>query len=417
MPELETKGPHGDVFHAALEEIKEQISDADTLKDTLRFLFRKTREFLPIDRMSIAFVEEENQRLRSYFTLADYEPVLLAAGYSEDLRDSSLETVIAAGQPRLINDLEEYLVGRPDSRSTRLVVKEGIRSSLACPLLVDGRVVGVLFYSSRQPHAFTVRHIELHTAIVSRMSRAIDKAYRFEQLKAANDAYMEMLGFVVHELKSPVASILSLAGLITGGYQGEVSDLQRDTLDRIKRKGEYLLSLVGEYLNLASIETGELTPTFSENKAFARDLLEPAIDLVSPQLLEKKMQLRRHVSQDLPPVELDARQMQIVLVNLLGNAVKYGYEGGAVDVTVTAESETLRVAVRNEGPGFTDADKAKLFRKFSRLDAPELKKQKGTGVGLYTVWRIVQAHGGRITAASELGKWAEFTVRQPLRQI
>jgi signal transduction histidine kinase len=74
------------------------------------------------------------------------------------------------------------------------------------------------------------------------------------------------------------------------------------------------------------------------------------------------------------------------------------------------------VAVRNEGRGFTPADRDRLFRKFSRLDDPELQKQKGTGVGLYTVWRVVNLHGGRVDAASEPGQWAEFSFRIPQDQ-
>jgi signal transduction histidine kinase len=111
--------------------------------------------------------------------------------------------------------------------------------------------------------------------------------------------------------------------------------------------------------------------------------------------------------------------MRIVLVNLLDNAVKYGRDDGEVRVTFEivasrhVKPEALRISVWNEGPGFPPSQRNRLFRRFSRLDTPALKGTKGTGVGLYNTWRIVQLHRGRITAESKLGEWARFCVEIP----
>jgi len=105
--------------------------------------------------------------------------------------------------------------------------------------------------------------------------------------------------------------------------------------------------------------------------------------------------------------------LQIVVVNLLSNAVKYGNEGGEVRLTVRNEDDRLITSVWNEGPGFPEEEQSKLFRKFSRIQTPELLQRKGTGVGLYTTWRIVQSHQGRIEARSKHGEWAEFTFTIP----
>jgi signal transduction histidine kinase len=105
-----------------------------------------------------------------------------------------------------------------------------------------------------------------------------------------------------------------------------------------------------------------------------------------------------------------------VLVNLLGNAAKYGRKGGAVRLTVVRDPDRLEVSVWNEGPGFSPEDRGKLFRRFSRLHQSEFKGVRGTGVGLYNAWRIIQLHKGRIRARSERGSWAEFAfeLSQPL---
>ena len=114
-------------------------------------------------------------------------------------------------------------------------------------------------------------------------------------------------------------------------------------------------------------------------------------------------------------VECDPGLMGIVFINLLGNAVKYGREGGRIELSLE-DGSSLRASLTNEGPGFPENERNLLFRKFSRLPSPELMTRKGSGVGLYTTWWIVNRHGGRIWADSEPGRWARFSfeIPQPL---
>ena len=94
--------------------------------------------------------------------------------------------------------------------------------------------------------------------------------------------------------------------------------------------------------------------------------------------------------------------------------MKYGNVHGIVRISITADAETLKVSVWNTGPGFPESEKKNLFKKFSRIQTPELMSRKGSGVGLYMCWKIVTLHGGQIRADSTVGKWAEFTLEIPL---
>jgi len=356
----------------------------------------------------------------SYYNRASYGPLLIDRDYSAVLRGSSLRRVLENGLPRIIADLEEYVAQHPRSGSSRLLVKEGVRSSLTCPLSVEGRVVGFLFRSSRARDTYQAKHIDLQMAIAERLSQAVEKTWRIEQLEQANHAYTQMLGFVSHELKSPVASMVTDARLIADGYLGEVRPEQKEKLERLIRKGDYLLGLVREYLDLARVEGGELDARFRPEVDFCREVLDVAADIVRPQLEAKDVRLVITDPNGAEPrVCCDPDLMRIVLVNLLDNAVKYGRENGEIRVTIEIAAsrhlgpETLRVSVWNEGPGFSPAQRNKLFRRFSRLDSPELKGTKGTGVGLYNAWRIVQLHHGRITAESRQGEWARFSFEIP----
>jgi signal transduction histidine kinase len=397
-----------------LRKVNQRIAAKPSLSDVMDYLFDETQDLIPCDRISLAFIEEDGRRVVEHHVRANYEPLLLTAGYSEDLRGSSLDAVLKAGMPRIVGDLEQYVRDHPNSRSSALLVAEGARSNLTCPLVVEGRVVGFMFRSSRQKNAYTRRHVELQMSITERLSQAVEKAWRIEQLEQVNRAYMEMLGFVSHELKSPVASMVTDAQLLRDGYLGEVAPDQRRKLERLIAKGEYLLELVREYLDLARVEGRELTLASRPNVSVRREIIEPAIEVARTQLEEQNMRLELDLDQTpLLLVDCDPALLRIVMVNLLGNAVRYGRPDGLVRVRVRADHRSFVFSVWNEGPGFSTAERSRLFRRFSQLGTPSTSGRKGTGLGLYNAWRIVQLHNGRIRARSLQGEWAEFVVEIP----
>jgi signal transduction histidine kinase len=398
-----------------LRTVNQKIAARPSLRAIVDYLFDHTQGLIPCDRIGLAFVDERGERVTSYFNRASYSPLYLDKDYSEALQATSLSEVLRLGQPRIIGNLELYFETKPKSRATRRLLQEGVRSNLTCPLTVEGRVVGFIFRSSRRTYAFRPRHIELQMAITERLSQAVEKAWRIEQLEELNHAYTQMLSFVSHELKSPVASMVTDAQLLAEGYLGELTETQRAKLEGIERKGRYLLGLVNEYLDLARVEGMELRSQPRSRVAINTEVIAEAIELVKPQLDAHGQELVVDMPQTSPEMCCDAMLLRIALVNLLDNASKYGNEGGRVWLTVEYTPEDwahlpkLKVSVRNEGPGFSASQKNKLFRRFSRLDDPALKTRRGTGVGLYNTWRIIQLHEGRVTAESKHGEWAEFS--------
>ena len=398
---------------AILDTVNQKVAAEESLAEVMDFLFDQTHSICPCDRIGLAFVEEPGGRVVSHWNRADYEPVLLKDGYAQDLAGSSLAEVIERGSPRVISDLERYLAEHPDSRSTKLLLREGVRSSMTCPLSVNGRRVGLLFRSSRQPDAYAEHQVALHLAVAERLSQTVEKAWRIEQLAAANRSYMEMLGFVTHELKSPVASIVLDGQVLRDGYRGDLAPQQKMAVEKMIRKGDYLLRLIREYLDLARLEGGDAELKPKADVDLAAEVVDPVIEMVEPQIDEKRMKLTRRFPAEPLRAACNPDLLKIVVTNLLSNAAKYGREEGEIRVTLEPTEGGVALAVWNEGPGFPEAEKSRLFRKFSRLQTPELLKQKGTGVGLYTSWRIVRLHGGRIRAESEEGHWAEFRVELP----
>ncbi len=396
-----------------IDEINRRIASANNIVELVDFVFARLPVCVPCERIGIAFVDEQGWRLVSHYHVASFAPLFLIKDFAQDLRGSSLETVVRKGQPRILNDLEGYLVEHPDSVSTKLIVREGVRSSLTCPLLVDGRPIGAIFFSACQKNVYEARHVALTQAIAERLSQAAEKAYRIEQLENANRAYMEMLGFVAHELKNPVSSMMTNAQLITDGYLGEVASEQRDKLERIVRQGEHLLDLIGDYLNLARIESADSTDGFGLIEDFAGQLVAPALDLLDEQIGERRTRIETSYPEKRRSIYADMALLRIVVSNLVSNAVKYGNDGGLVRISLQQDEKNTEFSVWNEGPGFPPEKQSQLFRRFSRINTPELMRQKGSGIGLYTCWKVAQLHAGNIRAESKHGEWACFTFRIP----
>ena len=411
--------PIGAEQRALLRTVNQKIAARPSLRDIVDYLFERTQSLIPCDRIGLAFIDDSAERVTSYFNRASYSGLLIDKDYSEALHGSSLEEILRTGQPRIIDDLETYLENHPGSRSTQLLLREGVRSSITCPLSVEGRVLGFLFRSSRQPHTYHTRHIELQMAIAERLSQAVEKAWRIAQLEESDHAYAEMLGFVSHQLKSPIASMVTDAQLLAQGYLGDLTAPQKTKVESIAHKGEFLLGLVREYLDLDRVDSGDPQPQFRPRVNFNDEVVEEAVLLVRSQMDARGMHIALELPDEPPLVCCDVTLLRIVLVNLLDNAVKYGAEHGAIRLTVAltpARRDTrarLVVGVWNEGPGFSPAERNKLFRRFSRLDDPELRTRPGTGIGLYSAWRIVQLHRGRFTAESEHGEWARFSFDVP----
>lgn len=413
----------------ALQTLNDIVAAGTDLTAVLNRLFDHTHTVFPCDRIGVAFVEEDATRVVARWARADYKPIRLKVGYAQNLAGSSLEEILRTRRVRVINDLERYLADHPQSESTRLIVEEGVRSSMTCPLIVEDRVVGLLFRSSRRPHAYSRREVLSHLAVAQRLAQAVEKTWRIDQLQRAQSSYMEMLAFVSHELKNPLAGVVMEAELLREGYFGPLEPKVDDRIRRISGRAESLLALISEYLDLARIEGRELRPDVQPAVDLVSEILRPTLEMHEEAARQKHITLV-HNWPDEFRVPCDPNLIKIVVSNLVGNAIKYGRENGRVEIEAAqkavpptmsdedsstgAASEELVLTVWNEGPGFPPEQKGKLFHRFSRVETPELLKQKGTGIGLYTSRRIIRAHNGRIWAQSEPGHWARFGFSLPL---
>jgi diguanylate cyclase (GGDEF)-like protein len=170
---------------AALVRLGEKVNGGLLLDEVLDQVFESFRSIFPYDRIGCSMLEDEGRTVRSVWVRSDRETKHLGAGYSAPLAGSSLAGIIETGRPRIINDLNRYLREHPRSASTRAALADGVRSSLTCPLVAQGKRVGFVFFSCHEPNTYTGRHIELLTLVAGQLSLVVEKGRLYAELLQA----------------------------------------------------------------------------------------------------------------------------------------------------------------------------------------------------------------------------------------
>jgi two-component system, NtrC family, sensor kinase len=231
------------------------------------------------------------------------------------------------------------------------------------------------------------------------------------ELKSINTNYVEMLGFVAHELKNPLASAMMSLYTVKDGYLGAVNPAQRKSLDSVGQSLDYFHDMVRNYLDLSRLEKGELEVTKRETALHA-EVVRPVLEGLEREMRERRMVLEDRILDSIL-LKTDVNLLRIIYDNLLSNALKYGREGGTILLDVFENHTQVVLSVRNDGAGIPPEQMPRLFEKFSRLDTPECAGQKGSGLGLYICKEVVQKLGGEIWAESKAGEWVRFSFSVP----
>ena len=214
-----------------------------------------------------------------------------------------------------------------------------------------------------------------------------------------------------HELRTPLNAIMGYTELIADGVYGEPSEKMLGVLKRLESNGRHLLGLINDVLDLSKIEAGQLVLDLSDYSL--RDVAQTVYSAVEPLAADKKLAFKADVAPDLPPGRGDERRLTQVLLNLVGNAIKFT-DAGEVTIKADASNGTFNLSVHDTGPGISAADQAKLFQEFQQADNSITRKKGGTGLGLAISKRIIEMHGGRIWVESVVGRGSTFFVALPV---
>jgi signal transduction histidine kinase len=306
----------------------------------------------------------------------------------------------------------------PEYALQELQKRAGFRTMLGVPLLRDGVPIGLLSVNRTTVRPFTDKQIELVTAFADQAAIAIENVRLFDeiqdksrQLEEASQHKSQFLANMSHELRTPLNAILGYTELMADGAYGEPSEKMLGILKRLEANGRHLLGLINDVLDLSKIEAGQLVLELSDYSV--QDIAQTVRSTLEPLAADKKLAFKLELGSDLPPGHGDGRRLTQVLINLVGNAIKFT-DAGEVAIKAEAHNGSFHVSVRDTGPGISAVDQAKLFQEFQQADNAITRKKGGTGLGLAISKRIVEMHGGKIWVESQLGQGSTFTFTLPV---
>jgi signal transduction histidine kinase len=343
--------------------------------------------------------------------------------------------VLESGQPLWIIDVMQ----EPNFPRAKAATDIGVRAAFGFPVLIGKEVVAVLEFFSDVPIEPNEALLEVMANVGTQLGRVIERMraeealrnnnFQLQQALAENRALCEdlktkqcqleiagkhksqFLANMSHELRTPLNAILGYTQLIINRIYGDVPDKIKEALSRIEVSGRHLLDLVNDVLDLSKIEAGQLK--LSLKQYAMRDLVKEVVMAMEPLACRKGLAFTWQIPEGLPAGTGDDRRIKQVLLNLIGNAIKFT-DCGEVRVHIVFDNDRFTVSVVDTGPGISVTDQARIFEEFQQADSSATREKGGTGLGLAIVKRIIHLHGGSIGVQSTLGAGSTFSFSLPI---
>jgi PAS domain S-box-containing protein len=399
----------------AVQAITEAALSHLDLASLLEALLDRLAELLEVDTVAILLLTDDGQWLVPRAAKGIEEEV--EAGIRLPLGRGFAGRIAAEQRPIVLDDVGHSDVLNPILR------QKGITSLLGVPLLVEGRVLGVLHVGSLQSRHFTEEESALLQIAADRVALAIDRARLYaaaEQARSAAETADEQvrqrdqfLSVAAHELRTPITGLRAAIHVVRRPLlQGIIPPLERllRLTELVEQEADKLGRLVTQLFDLSRMESGKLALELTEV-----DLVQVARAVVERALAQHPTAEIELLGVDTLWAGADALRMEQVLINLVDNAVKYSPEGGRITVECTSPSPGIaQIAVRDHGVGVAQGEQERIFERFYQVDTS--RRAVGLGLGLYVSREIIERHGGRIWVERPPDGGSRFLVQLPISQ-
>ncbi len=399
----------------ALGEVSQAVNSTLDLETVLSTIVTKAVQLSGTDAGAIYGYDEQEHEFRLRATYGMDQGLIDALTQRHiGLDDPNVASALVQREPTQVADLREEAA----SDLNDIILRAGYRARMVAPLLRGEDIVGTLVVRRRTPGEFAKNTVDIIKTFAAQSALAIQNARLFHeiedksrQLEEASQHKSQFLANMSHELRTPLNAILGYTELMADGAYGEPSEKMMGVLKRLESNGKHLLGLINDVLDLSKIEAGQLVLELSDYSI--QDIAQTVRSTLEPLAADKKLGFKVEVAPQLPPGRGDGRRLTQVLINLVGNAIKFT-DTGEVAIKAEANSGSFYVSVCDTGPGISAADQARLFQEFQQADNAITKKKGGTGLGLAISKRIIEMHGGKIWVESQLGQGSTFAFTLPV---
>ncbi|HEX8113971.1 MAG TPA: CheR family methyltransferase [Kofleriaceae bacterium] len=326
---------------------------------------------------------------------------------------ADLRAAIETAQPQLRDGASEPLPGdAPEAGYRRLLDAIGVTCSIVAPLVVRGRVVGALRLAMAGSGRRYVPHdLELARELAHHAALAIERARLYREAQVAIGTRDDLFAFVTHDLHNYLATIRVSAAALTAQHGPEQRPNGHKQVELISRTVAHMARLIEGLRDATMIESGQFTVATAPQDVAA--LVGEAVETLAPQAEAKAQRLTAQLDDGLPAVACDRDRVLQVLVNLVGNAIKFTPRRGDIRIAAARIDGAVRLSVSDTGLGIPEAQLARVFDRYWRGAG----SGHGAGLGLFIARGSVEAHGGRIWVASTPGSGSAFHFTLPLAPV
>ncbi|VVB97629.1 Methanogenesis regulatory histidine kinase FilI [uncultured archaeon] len=325
------------------------------------------------------------------------------SGYdlSERIGKSFAPIIVPEDLSRINEIFLDTISGKPQQYEVNIYKKDRSILTLSvntAPIFESGEVVGTVSFGRDITEQKKTEEIRIEK----------------ERLAGISRAKSEFLANMSHELRTPLNAIIGFSELLKNKVAGELTEKQGHYVENVIISSRHLLSLINDILDLSKIEAGKIELQIENIPIPA--IIDVSTTLINEKAIKHNITLKKELDPGLDYIEADPQRFKQILFNLLSNAVKFSKDSGIVTITAKKEGVMAKFQVRDTGIGIKEENLGKLFKAFEQLESGISKAYEGTGLGLSITKKLVELHGGTITAESKYGEGSTFTFLIPIVQ-
>jgi K+-sensing histidine kinase KdpD len=368
---------------------------------------------IPYDRIGVGMLTEDCKYLEIEWVKSRIPASNLKKGLLVKLCKSSYSEVVEAGRPKVISNLIEWFSTHEDSITAKNAIADGINSNMICPIILDGKTVGAVFFSSCGLKTYREEHAKIFMDFTNEISIILTRD-RVSKSHRVDRPYALSLSKAVHDFRSPLSVIQTCLDIMSKS-QSSLSSDEKKIQKLLARSTKTLIALVENLseINNLELEAGQLHKTTVDLSAFVEDECDQFAVICE----KKNIKFHCELEVDGHFALFDRERITQALDNLITNAVKFSERGSEITFGAKVNENRLMFSLKDTGPGIPESELPILFQDFGKTSVRPTEGELSTGLGLSIVKRIVDLHQGQVFVESKVGQGSLFSFWIPILNV